>query len=307
MKPLALFAATILISLTVHATERDRENLRCPNNPGKFAKIKKQAEAGHAEAQTIFASCYDLGRNVVPNRKENIRWLTLAADQCYAPAQYQLGHIYLFGSGIPSDYQQAYLWEEKAAQQGEPEAQRDLAFMYEHGFGVNADPQEAMLWDRKAAVQGERMAQLQLAKALEKQDRNEAMEWYRKAGRQELPEAQLRLAQMLFEKPNRNCKQAITWYGRASENAVAQAMLELARIYQSGECGKHNPKKAYIWFQTGARYGSQEAQSEAQKLSASLTEEQKHAIDLKINKWENKHTGADKYEAKEEKDEKEKQ
>lgn len=303
MKTLTLLAATMLISLALQATEREREDLRCPTNPGKFARIKKKAEANHAEAQTILASCYDLGRNVAPNRKENIRWLTLAANQGYAPAEYQLGHIYLYGSGVPSDYQQALVWETQAARQGEAEAQRDLAFMYEQGFGVKADPQEAMLWNRKAAAQGERMAQLQLAKALEQQKRDEAMEWYRKAGRQELPEAQLRLAQMLFEKPNRNCKEAITWYERASENAVAQAMLELARIYQSGECAGRNSEKAYLWFQTGARYGSQEAQSEAQKMSASLTDAQKRAIDLKIGRWASKHTGADKYEEKEEKGE----
>ncbi len=306
MKTPIIFIATVLVSLAVHASEREHENLRCPNNPGKFAKIRKQAEANHAEAQTILASCYDLGHNVTPNRKENIRWLTLSASQGFAPAEYQLGHIYLYGSGIPSDYQQAYLWEEKASRQGEAEAQRDLAFMYEQGFGVKADPQQAMFWNRKAAAQGERMAQLQLAKALEARNRDEAIEWYRKAGRQELPEAQLRLAQLLFEKPNRNCKEVITWYERASENAVAQAMLELARIYQSGGCGGHNSEKAYLWFQTGARYGSQEARTEAQKLSASLTEEQKRAITLKIDKWASKHTGADKYEAKEEREEKDK-
>lgn len=305
MKTLTFLAAIILISLALQASERERENLRCPSNPGKFAQVRKKAEANNAEAQTVLASCYDLGRNVPPNRKENIHWLTLAANQGYAPAQAQLGHIYLYGSGIPSDYQQALIWEKNAAQQGEAEAQRDLAFMYEHGFGVNADPKEATFWNRKAAGQGERMAQLQLAKALEKQDRDEAMRWYRNAGRQELPEAQLRLAQMLLEKPNRNCPEAIHWYERASENAVAQAMLELARIYQSGECGQPNSEKAYLWFQTGARYGSQEARTEAEKLSNILTESQKKTISQKIDQWAKKHTGADKYEEKEEKAEKE--
>ena len=305
---LVLYSLSLLIPLSAQADEREREKsekLRCPPSPGKFAQIKKKAEANNPEAQTILASCYDLGRNVKPNRKENIRWLTLAADQGYAPAEYQLGHIFLYGSGVPSDYQQALFWARKAAEQGEAEAQRDLAFMYEQGFGVKADPQEATVWNRKAAEQGQRIAQLQLAKALESNNRTEAMNWYERAGRQELPEAQFRLAQMLFEKSNRNCKLAMAWYERASENAVAQAMFELGKIYQSGECGGQNAEKAYVWFQTGARYGSQEARAEADKLASTFTGSQKKAFAMKIDQWAKKHTGADKFEEKEEKEEKE--
>jgi len=294
-----------LIAFSARADEREREKrekLRCPASPGKFAQIQKKAEANNPEAQTILASCYDLGRNVAPNRKENIRWLTLAANQGYAPAESELGHIYLYGSGIPSDYRQAFVWAEKAAPQGEAEAQRDLAFMYEQGFGVKADAQQAIFWNRKAAAQGERQAQLQLAKALEGQNPGEAMEWYQKAGRQELSEAQLRLAQLLFEKPNRNCKEALAWYERASGNGVAQAMYELGKIYQAGECAQRNPAMAYRWFQTGARYGSPEAHAEAEKSGFRLSQTQKKAIDLKIEKWISKHSGADKYEDKEEKE-----
>src|SRR5205807_2141252 len=218
---------SLLVSLSAQGGEREHEKLRCPTAPPRFAQVQKKAQANDAIAQTILASCYDLGRNVAASRKENIRWLTLAANQGYAPAESDLGRIYLYGSGIPSDYPQALLWEKKAARQGEPEAQRDLAFMYEQGFGVEANPQEAMAWNRKAAEQGERQAQLQLAKALESRDRTEAMEWYRRAGRQDLPEAQMRVAQLYLEGPNRNCKSALAWFERASENGAAQAMYEL--------------------------------------------------------------------------------
>jgi TPR repeat protein len=300
---LLVCSTSLFISFSAQGGERERERLYCPASQSRFAQIQKRAQANDAAAQTVLASCYDLGRNVAASRKENIRWLTLAANQGYAPAEYELGHIYLYGSGVPSDYQQALRWEEKAAQQGEAEAQRDLAFMYEQGFGIKADPQQAILWNRKAAEQGEREAQLQLAKAIESSHRTEAMAWYQKAGRQELPEAQLRLAQMLFEKPNRNCKGAMAWYERASGNGVAEAMYELGKIYQAGECVQRNSAMAYRWFQTGARYGSQEAHAEAEKSGSLLTQTQKKVIDLKIEKWASKHTGADKREDKEEKEE----
>src|ERR1700694_739747 len=119
---------TIFTSLCARGSERDHEKLRCPASHSRFAQVQKKAQANDAVAQTVLAFCYDLGRNVTASRKENIRWLTLAAQQGYAPAESALGRIYLYGSGIPSDYRQALLWEQKAAQQGEAEAQRDLAF-----------------------------------------------------------------------------------------------------------------------------------------------------------------------------------
>jgi TPR repeat protein len=295
--------AILVLAGFAQASERERENLRCRNGPTRFAEIKKKAEANSPEAQTILASCYDLGRNVAPDRKKNIHWLTLAANQGYAPAEFQLGHIYLYGSGIPSDYQQALVWEKKAAEQGEPEAQRDLAFMYEEGFGVRADPREASFWNRKSAQQGERTAQLQLAKALETTNREEAMEWYRRAARQGLPDAQLKLARMYFEKSDRNCRAALTWYERAAESGLAQAMYELGRIYRSEECGRHDFAKAYVWSLTGARYGSPEALVEADRLAPGFSESQKKGFALKIDAWARKHTGADSHEDDEEKDE----
>lgn len=300
---LIVYIAAPLLAFLAHASELEHENLRCPNSPARFVPLKRKAVAGNAEAQTILASCYDLGRNVAPDRKANIHWLSLAADQGYAPAEFQLGHIYLYGSGIPSDYQQAFSWEQKAAQQGDPEAQRDLAFMYEQGFGVRADSQQAMFWSRRSAQQGERIAQLQLARALETTNRDEAMRWYRKAARQDLPDAQLRLAQLHFAKPNRSCRKALTWYRRAAENGVAQAMYDLGKIYQSDECGARDPAQAYVWSVTGARYGSQEAQAEADKLAPLFTDSEKKAFALKIDAWAKKHTGADKDEDKEEKEE----
>lgn len=302
LKPVVA-VAILLVSVCAQASERERESLRCPDSPSRFAQIKKRAEANDAVAQTILASCYDLGRNVGPDRKENIHWLTLAANQGYAPAEFLLGHVYLYGSGIPSDYPQALVWEQKAAEQGEPEAQRDLAFMYEQGFGMRADSEEAMFWNRKAARQGERIAQLQLAGALETTNRDEAMKWYRKAGRQGLPDAQLKLAQMYFEKADRNCKEAILWYERASESGLAQAMYELGKIYQSEKCSVHDPAKAYVWSATGARYGSPEARAEADRLASAFSDSQKKAFALKIDRWARKHTGADRHEDDEEREE----
>ena len=148
IKPRA-FALIFLVALSSYpAIAGDRD---CPADRDQFTKIQRDAEQNNAEAQTILASCYELGRNVDPNGKEAIRWLTRAAELGYAPAEYELGRTYLYGRGIPADYQLAFLWEKKAAEQGEREAQRDLAFMYERGFGVEQNPAEAANWNRKVS------------------------------------------------------------------------------------------------------------------------------------------------------------
>ena len=46
----------------------------CPLAPDKFLQIQKKAGANSAEAQTQLASCYELVRNVAPNRAERGAW-----------------------------------------------------------------------------------------------------------------------------------------------------------------------------------------------------------------------------------------
>ena len=221
LTPLLPHAASAVFAQTTDA---------CPNDAAAFAKIQQRANQEDPSAQTALAFCYDLGRNVEPSRKENMRWLEQAANHNYAPAQYELGRIYLYGRGVPADYAKALLWERKAAKQGDARAQRDLALMYERGFGVTADPAQAAEWNRKAAAQGHAEAQFHLGQALAegtgvKKDPAAARQWYAKAARQENPAAQLQLARTYAG--NANCAQAIHWYKEAAAGGESEAMYEL--------------------------------------------------------------------------------
>jgi hypothetical protein len=249
------------------------------------------------------ASCYDLGLHVRPDGKESIRLLTEAANQGYAPAEYELGRIYLYGRGIPIDYVKALLWERKAAEQDDPRAQRDLAFMYERGFGVPADPAEAAKWNRKAAAQGQPDAQTHLAKALDEgagvsRDPHEARQWYGKAATQEQPAAQLELARKLAQVPD--CAEAIRWYKEAAIHGQTAAMYELGKLYLGSKC-RADQNQAFIWFTIGGRFGSRESKAEAERLAQALTPAQKKRARLVVERWIQKHPGAEKEEDEEEK------
>ncbi len=302
-----VLACILFFSVSARCQKTETPKSECPVLRNEFDRLEKRAKAGNPQAQTVMASCYELGRNVKPNGLETIRWLKLAADQGYAPAEYELGRMYLYGRGIPADYQQALLWETKASLQGERSAQRDLAFMYERGLGVPADPREATVWNRMAAEQGEPQAQLHLAEALETgrgvpEDPAEARVRYLKAARQGVARAQLKVAQIYAADAAATCQTALVWYGKAAAGGETQAMYESGKLYQTAKCGP-DLWNAFVWLRIGGRFGSKESQSEAEKVASSLSPAQKKSAELRIERWIKKHSGAQKEEDEKEKEE----
>jgi TPR repeat protein len=300
MNLLRVFLFAIAIMGLGTAYSQETRTPVCPHDEKDFTAIQQRADSNDPAAQTTLAGCYDLGMHVKPDGKESIGWLTKAANQGYAPAEYELGRIYLYGRGTPIDYAQALLWDRKAAEKGDPRAQRDLAFMYERGFGVAADPAQAAEWNRKAAMQGNAEAQLHLAKGLEEgvgvsKDSEEARKWYAKAARQEQPAAQLELARESAGQGN--CGVAVHWYEEAAGHGQAQAMYELGRLYLS-RCGP-DKEQAFTWFTIGARFGSAESKSQADKLRAAMTAIRRKHAETAAAKWIREHPGSDKEEDEE--------
>jgi TPR repeat protein len=303
-----LLLLLMLISLPAVAGAQTETGNVCPRDPGEFAQVQRKAGEKDPSAQTALALCYDLGLHVQPSRRENIHWLTEAAEQGYGPAQYELGRIYLYGRGVPADYPLALRWELKAAEQGDARAQRDLAFMYERGFSVAADPVQAAAWNRRAAGQGQVEAQVHLAKALEDgagvpKDPAEARQWYAKAARQEQPAAQFRLAQIYSQ--DAGCGRALRLYKEAASGGETQAMHELGKLYLSKKCGADR-SQAYLWFTIGSRFGLMESRAAAEELSHSLSAAQKRAAEARAEQWISKHSPA-RRDAGEKEDEREKE
>src|SRR5437899_3427505 len=70
-----------------------------------FAKFKKAAEAGNADAQTRLGFMYAVGKGVAQDYPQAVRWYTKAAEAGNQDAQYGLGGMYERGMGVPQDYQ----------------------------------------------------------------------------------------------------------------------------------------------------------------------------------------------------------
>jgi len=131
--------------------------------------LKKAAEQGLAEAQTLLGIVYDdiEGWGVTRDEKAALKWFKTAAEQGYAPAQFILGEMYLSGRIAVQDKEEAWnegmkeaaRWFRKSAEQGLPEAQTLLGILYvdaAKGIGSVAAQDEAQAlkesvkWFRKA-------------------------------------------------------------------------------------------------------------------------------------------------------------
>ena len=62
-------------------------------DPDRVTEIRRQAEQGDADAQTVLGAMYYQGRGVTQDDAEAARWLRLAADQGDVIAQFNLGFM----------------------------------------------------------------------------------------------------------------------------------------------------------------------------------------------------------------------
>lgn len=98
----------------------------------KFAKLRKEAEAGNADAQNNLGWIYSNGHGATQDYQEAAKWFRLAAAQGNANAQLTLGKMYRSGQGVAQDYVRAQMWLTLAAAKGNSEAQQVLDIAAKH-------------------------------------------------------------------------------------------------------------------------------------------------------------------------------
>lgn len=143
-----------------------------PTPEEKFQKLRKDADAGDAEAQTTLGVMYYSGEAISKDASGKIlgndpataaAWFHRAALQGNAAAQYNLGLMYLNGEGgLAKDTVKAVDFFRKAALQGNADAQNNLGAMYHIGEGTTQNIAKAKEWYAKAAAQGNVDAQANL-------------------------------------------------------------------------------------------------------------------------------------------------
>ena len=143
-----------------------------PTPEEKFQKLKIDAEAGDAKAQTTLGIMYFTGEAISKDASGKVlgtdaakaaAWFHRAALQGNADAQFNLGLMYATGQGgLTKDSVKAVNFFRKSALQGNADAQNNLGAMYHMGEGIKQDNTEAKKWYAKSAAQGNVDAQANL-------------------------------------------------------------------------------------------------------------------------------------------------
>ena len=129
----------------------------------RFLNLRKDAEAGNAEAQNSLGSMYFSGEAISRDAQGKVKdkdpetaagWFFRAAEQGHAGAQFNLGLLYFSGEGVTRDTAKAVELFTKAAEQGNIDAQNNLGVIYLMGEGVKQNTDKAIEWFEKAAEQG---------------------------------------------------------------------------------------------------------------------------------------------------------
>lgn len=92
---------------------------------------EKSAAQGNTEAMFQLGKAYTFGSQLTKNTAdpdvEAAKWYYKAGSAGHAEAQFSLGLMFLVGKGVVEDHAEAMRWIRLAADQGQPEAKRFLA------------------------------------------------------------------------------------------------------------------------------------------------------------------------------------
>ena len=268
-----------------------------PKDDAKSARwCRRAAEQGHAAAQVMLGSKYEIGDlGMRQDYAEAVWWYRRAAEQGYAPGQFALAGQYREGLGVPQDYTEAVQWYRRAAEQGHPNAQFSLGEMHSEGLGVPQDYTEAVQWYRRAAeteprfriVEGRRWVTLVAGQAEAQnnlglmyaegrgvaQDEVQAVRWYRRAAEQHLAAAQRNLGLAYAEGRGvvQNDTEAVRWFRRAARQGLTAAQNNLAFMYSEGRGVLKDSVLAHMWLNIAGANGNERARTARDALEADLS------------------------------------
>lgn len=129
----------------------------------RFLNLRKEAEAGNADAQNSLGSMFFSGEAISRDAQGKVKdkdpetaagWFFRAAEQGHADAQFNLALLYFTGEGVSKDTAKAIELFTKSAKQGNIDAQNNLGVIYLMGEGVGQNTATAIEWFEKAAAQG---------------------------------------------------------------------------------------------------------------------------------------------------------
>lgn len=125
--------------------------MKRPSPAAAVLWLRKAAESGHCEAQSLLCDLLIRGKGVPHDTAQAIYWLRKSAEGGLASAYYKLAKL-LHDRGSEGELVEAAQWCRAAADRGNPDAALLLSSMYQKGLGLTQDILEALKWAQIAAA-----------------------------------------------------------------------------------------------------------------------------------------------------------
>ncbi len=265
---------------------------------------RKAAEEGDAKAQDSLGVLYWLGAGVEKDRKQAIEWYRKAARQGDANAMFNLGVSYYNGEANIDDTL-AYAWfllaSEAGSSPGRDAATRSRAEhgesgfrdaclaigeMYEKGQDMPPSQERAIAWYKRVAegpghgVAAERLAGIYLSA----DNYNDARPWCEAAAKDKMPGGAFCLG-YLYQRGlgvKQDFKAAFTWYLQGAKGGNAAATNAVIQMYENGQGTPVDHTEAIYWLLRSSNRGDKNAQAEARRLRASMSDKEWKAVRKKL-------------------------
>src|ERR1700677_439743 len=253
-------------------------NAKAKLSSAEISGLQQRADSGDAAAQFALGKAYESGNGVPKRTDQAALWYRKAADQGNQKAQSNLGLLYWFGDGVEQDKAEAVRWYRKAARQGDANAMFNLGAAYYNGEGIGLNDTLAYAWFLLSSQAGNPSGQdaakrsrgehgvagfadacIAIGQMFEKgeglpKNFESAAAWYRKAAELGYGEAQLDLAALYMNASDYT--QARSWCETAAKEKLAGGYYCLGYLYQHGSGVDPSPKRAFGFYEQGARGGN---------------------------------------------------
>ncbi len=206
---------------------------------------------------------YHLGRGVLKDDIEAVKWYRSSADLGFPRGQSDLGMMYLWGWGVERNYGEALRLFRAAAAKGDARGENGLGILYANGFEIPRDYEEAMNWYSKAAEQGYANAESNIGGMYRwgqgvKQDYTEAMRWYRKAASHGGAGGEVGVGELYCYGLGvpKDYDEALRWFHKAADRGDGFAQSDLGYMYEKGWGVPLNYGDALMWYRKSAGQGN---------------------------------------------------
>lgn len=213
------------------------------NNDEGLSILKKLANEGYSEAQTVLATLYLSGNIVNKDDNKALELFKMAANKNYSDAQYFLFHIYSTGSGdVQKNNEFSIEWLKKSANNKSPNAFAEYELGRLYSTGENNEIS---------------------------QNHGRAIALYKLASEKGHKKAQFNLANLYKDGKGvpKNFVEAMRLYKKAAEQGHVKAITNIGYLYDAGGFGvAQNLSEAYKYYLKASNLGSATAQKNMNSL-----------------------------------------